>query len=174
MGSYCIEQGALVSVLWWSRGVRWGWVGKRFKRQRIYVYTERIHVVVQKEHNIVKQLYSNWKQELYKNPFWFLDPWNGLAFIWTSVFHLCLKLCVCSVAQLCLTLCDPMDCSPPGSHVHGIFQAIILVWVDTFYSRGSSRSRDWTHMSCLSCTGRRFFTTTPPEFIYLVYMVCKS
>ena len=32
----------------------------------------------------------------------------------------------CSVAQLCLTLCDPMDCSPPGSSVHGIFQARIL------------------------------------------------
>ena len=35
--------------------------------------------------------------------------------------------CVC--AQLCLTLCDPMDCSPPGSSVHGIFQAGILEWV---------------------------------------------
>jgi len=34
--------------------------------------------------------------------------------------------CVCSVAQLCLTLCDPIDCSPPGSSVHGIFQAKIL------------------------------------------------
>ena len=33
------------------------------------------------------------------------------------------------VAQLCLTLCDPMDCSPPGSSVHGIFQARVLEWV---------------------------------------------
>ena len=32
------------------------------------------------------------------------------------------------VAQLCLTLCDPMDCSPPGSSIHGIFQAIVLEW----------------------------------------------
>ena len=38
--------------------------------------------------------------------------------------------CLCSVAQLCPTLCDPMDYSPPGSAVHGIFQAKILEWVD--------------------------------------------
>ena len=40
--------------------------------------------------------------------------------------------------QLCVTLCDPMDCSPPGSSVHGIFQARIVEWVATSYSRGSS------------------------------------
>ena len=45
---------------------------------------------------------------------------------------------VCSVAQLCLTLCDPMDCSPPGSSVQGILQARILEWVTSSYSRGSS------------------------------------
>ena len=42
------------------------------------------------------------------------------------------------VAQLCLTLCDPVDCSPPGSSVHGIFQARILEWVAVPFSRGSS------------------------------------
>ena len=36
---------------------------------------------------------------------------------------------LCLVAQLCLTLCDPMDCSPPGSSVHGLLQARILEWV---------------------------------------------
>ena len=41
---------------------------------------------------------------------------------------------VCSVAQSCPTLCDPMDCSPPGSSVDGIFQARILEWVATSYS----------------------------------------
>ena len=47
--------------------------------------------------------------------------------------------CVCVlVAQSCLTLCDPMDCSPPGSSVHGIFQARILEWVPISFSRGSS------------------------------------
>ena len=42
------------------------------------------------------------------------------------------------VAQSCLTLCDPMDCSLPGSSVHGIFQARILGWVAISFSRGSS------------------------------------
>ena len=42
------------------------------------------------------------------------------------------------VAQSCLTFCDPMDCSPPGSSVHGIFQARILEWVVIPFSRGSS------------------------------------
>ena len=44
------------------------------------------------------------------------------------------------VAQLCLTLCDPMDCSSPGSSVHGIFQARILEWAAISFSRESSQS----------------------------------
>ena len=46
------------------------------------------------------------------------------------------------VAQLCLTLCDPMDCSPPGSSAHGILQARVLEWVAIPFSRGSSQPRD--------------------------------
>ena len=42
------------------------------------------------------------------------------------------------VTQLCPTLCDPMDCSPPGSSIHGILQARILEWVAISFSRGSS------------------------------------
>ena len=52
------------------------------------------------------------------------------------------QLCVCSLTQSCLTLCDPMDCSPPGSSAHGILQARILEWVAMPSSRGSSRPRD--------------------------------
>ena len=59
------------------------------------------------------------------------------------------------VAQLCLTLCDPMDCSPPGSSVHGILQARILEWVPISSSRGSSRPRNWTPVSCISWIGRQ-------------------
>ena len=60
------------------------------------------------------------------------------------------------VAQSCLTLCDPMDCSPPGSSVHGISQARILEWVAISFSRGSSRPRDriWDF-----CIAGRFSTT---------------
>ena len=49
--------------------------------------------------------------------------------------------------ELCLTLCDPMDCSLPGSYVHGILQARILEWVAVPFSRGSSQPRDWTQVS---------------------------
>ena len=48
-----------------------------------------------------------------------------------------------------------MDCSPPGSSVHGISQARVLGWVAISYSRGSSQPRDWTRISCVSCIGRR-------------------
>ena len=58
-----------------------------------------------------------------------------------------------SVTQSCLTLCDPVNCSPPGSSVHGISQATILEWVAIPSSRESSRPRDWTCVSCVSCTG---------------------
>ena len=51
------------------------------------------------------------------------------------------------VAQSCLTLWDPMDCSLPGSSVHGIFQARVLEWVATSFSRGSSQLRDRTWVS---------------------------
>ncbi|CAI9151343.1 unnamed protein product [Rangifer tarandus platyrhynchus] len=61
---------------------------------------------------------------------------------------------LCSVAQWCLTLWDPTDCSPPGSSVHGIRQAIILEWVATPSSRRSSQPRDRTHGSYFSCIGR--------------------
>ena len=68
----------------------------------------------------------------------------------------CVCACVraCLVAQLCQTLCDPMDCRPPGSSVHGILRARILEWVAMPSSRGSSRSRDRTRVSDVSCIGR--------------------
>ena len=59
------------------------------------------------------------------------------------------------VAQLCLTLCDPVDCSPPGSSVRGILQARILEWVAISFSRESSQPRDRTRVSHIA---GRFFT----------------
>ena len=69
--------------------------------------------------------------------------------------HTC---CCGSVPRSCPTLCDPVDCSPPGSSVHGILQARILEWVAISFSRGSSRPRDRTQVSCIA---GRFFTTEP-------------
>ena len=56
--------------------------------------------------------------------------------------------------QLCPTLCDPKDCSPPGSSVHGILQARIQEWVVIYFSREASRPRDWTCVSYVTCIGR--------------------
>ena len=58
------------------------------------------------------------------------------------------------VVQSCPTLCDPMDCSLPGSSLHGIFQARILEWVAISLSRRSSQPRDWTQVSCI--VGKHF------------------
>ena len=57
-------------------------------------------------------------------------------------------------AQLCLTLCDPMDYHLPGSSVLGILQARILEWVAISFSRGTSAPRDRTCVSCISCIDR--------------------
>ena len=64
-------------------------------------------------------------------------------------------MCACSAAQSCPTCCDPVNCSPPGSSVHGISQAGTLEWVAISSSRGSSWTRDRTRISCVSCIGRQ-------------------
>ena len=60
------------------------------------------------------------------------------------------------VAQLCPILRNPMNCGPPCAFVHGILQPRILEWVVIPFSRGSSRPRDQTQVSCIA---GRFFTT---------------
>ena len=72
-----------------------------------------------------------------------------------DVFFSVLAIKWCSVTQLCPILCNPTDCSPPGSSVHGILQARILEWVAISSSRGSSQPRDQTRVSCASCIGRQ-------------------
>ena len=67
--------------------------------------------------------------------------------------------CCCLFTKLCLTLCNPMDCGPPGSSVYGIFQARILEWVAISFFRGSTWTRDQTHIFCITGT---FFTSELP------------
>ena len=65
-------------------------------------------------------------------------------------------MCVCVlVAQLCLTLCDPIDYTAWGSSIHGILQARILEYVTIPFSRVTSQPRDWTRVSCIA---GKFFT----------------
>ena len=62
---------------------------------------------------------------------------------------------MCVLTESCPTLSDPIDCSHPGSSVHGILQTGILEWAGVSYSRGSFWPRDQTCVSYASCTGRR-------------------
>ena len=71
---------------------------------------------------------------------------------------------VSEVAQSCPTLCDPVDCSPPDSSIHGILQARILEWVAIFFSRESSQPRDRTQVSHIA--GRRFNLWATREALY--------
>ena len=68
------------------------------------------------------------------------------------------------VAQSCLTLCKPTDCSPPGSSVHGILQSRILEWVAIPFSSGSPQAGDWTQVSHIA--GRFFTLWATMEAIY--------
>ena len=70
---------------------------------------------------------------------------SGTGFIASLSYKTLQSHCVlCAKSpQSCLTLCDRMDCSPPGFSVHGILQARILEWVAMPFSRGSSQPRDW-------------------------------
>ena len=80
----------------------------------------------------------------------------------------CVCVCVCAHAPSCLTLWDPMDCSPPGSSVHRIFQARTLVWVANSFSKGSSDPGNKPE-SYVSCIGRQFlfyFCKKPLGTIY--------
>ena len=72
-------------------------------------------------------------------------------------------LCGAQPPQSRPTLCDPRDCSPPGSSVLGILQARTLQWAAVPSPRGSSWPRDWSPVSCGSCIAGRFFTTQPPR-----------
>ena len=95
------------------------------------------------------------------------EPNLGLPHCRHILYHLSHQGSLCSsklghkcggglVSKSCPTLCNPTDCSPPGSSVHRILQARILEWVAISFSRGSSRPRDWT---CISCIAGGFFTS---------------
>ena len=91
-----------------------------------------------------------------------------------AMVNSCYYVCVNSKSlQLCLTLCDPMDCGPPGSSVHGILQARILEWVAMASSRRSSQPRDGISLY-LALAGRFFTisaTSEAPDVIHLPKLI---
>ena len=102
-------------------------------------------------------------------------PWVSLLFLneipvrqmldpltWSFVY-------VC--AQSCSTLCHPMDCSPSGSAVHGIFQARILEWIAISFSRGSSWPRDQTLTHLLHLLQADSLPLAPPGKATLILCI---
>ena len=82
---------------------------------------------------------------------------------------MCVCVSACMHAQLCSTLCDPMDCSSPGVSVHGIFQGRILEWVAISYSRDLSDSGiEPTSLVSLALGGRFFTVNTTWEVPFLL------
>ena len=107
-------------------------------------------------------LISNCKHPCLIPPFSILQKVTALPDIYptktlndrVSATHYTLCAVLCLVTQLCLTLCDPMDCRLPGSSVHGILQTRKLEWVAIPFTRGYSQLRNWTQVSCIA--GRSF------------------
>ena len=76
------------------------------------------------------------------------DDLKNACSLWAELKEVNLPSCMhAKLLQSCPTLCDPMNCSLPGSSVHGILQARILEWVAMPYSSRSSWPRDWTRIS---------------------------
>ena len=107
--------------------------------------------------------------------------YNGKEYGEKYILCVCVCVCVCVTESLCCisetntfdvnqllllfhrqvlcNSCDPMDCSPPGSSVHGASQRRTLEWVAISSSRRSSPPRIRIHISCVSCTAGGFFTS---------------
>ena len=74
--------------------------------------------------------------------YWQLGIQHKKKSLWSDEFQRLLVIYCCYlVTKLCPTFCDSMNCSPPGSTVHGVFQARILEWVAISFSRGSPQPR---------------------------------
>ena len=85
-----------------------------------------------------------------------------------------MEYCFCLVAKLYPTLCNFMDCSPPDSSVRVIFQARIPEEVVTSFSRGSSKPRDWTQVSCISRQILYRWTTTEAHIMEYYSTIKKN
>ena len=100
-----------------------------------------------------------WVWQHFSSPaHWSIQPWRFQLHILRKeypvnqmhfVILMVLTLYVCWIAYSCPPLCDPLDCSPPASSVHGISQARMLEWVAIPSSRRSAWPRDWTQVSCI-------------------------
>ena len=129
----------------------WGWkagsssrLGDSFQRWWKWSLIDYLVMVVQ-----LYEYANHWIGGYYVSELYGIRTTSQLSCFWKVLAILKMKVLV---AQLCPTVSDPVDCSPPGSSVHGILQARILEWVAIPFSRGSSWPRDWTQVSCIAGT----------------------
>ena len=102
--------------------------------------------------------------------------WKPLPpYLFTPQFNSLMCVYMCGQSLSCVQLCNPTDCSPPSSSVHGNFQARILEQVAISCFRGSSWQRDQTCVICVSCTGRRilYHCTTWELWLTFVHIFKK-
>ena len=101
------------------------------------------------------QMYPHFNDGETTNVKWLAQ--DHLASHWQSqvLRTLCLTTVRAKLLQSCLTLCDPVNCSPPGSSLHGILHVRLLKWVAISSSRESSQPRDQTSISYVSYLGRQ-------------------
>ena len=127
-----------------------------FLKTVIYTY---VHIVYSQWRHCVHLVYNFF---LIINYQCFSITFNSYQFFMVLCVCVCVCVCARTHAQLYLTLCNLMDCSLPGSSVHGIYQARKLEWVAISYARGSFWPRDRTCISCISCISRWILYHCPP------------
>ena len=100
------------------------------------------------------------------------NKWYFSDCLFYCLFYLLYCYCESEVAQLCPTLCNPMDCSLPGSSIHRIFQARVLEWGAISFSRRSSQLSDWSWISRI--VGRHHTVWATREVWINVYYNMKN
>ena len=103
-------------------------------------------------HLSVAPLYVFFGKNVYSVPLPNFESFFFFFFFWLLS---CSSLCCAAAVLSCPTFYNPMDWSPPGSSVRGIFQARMLEWVAISFSRVSSQHKNWISVSCISCISRQ-------------------
>ena len=120
-----------------------------------WVFTEAIFIISKAKLKLTKMSVSKWI--------------NKCVLVYSTKYNEILVSLDCLTAKSCPALCDPMDCSPPGSSLHGIFPARILEWVAMPSSRGFPSPRNW---NCVYCLAGGFFTAEPPGKPIIEHCCC--
>ena len=127
--------------------------------------------------NIYKHYISNLPRSLRTHHWELRNHWIRQNFTLDRISPWSYRKLQVVCAQSCPTLCDPLNCSLPGSSIRGILQARIMEWVAISFSRGSSWPRDSTCISCSTCIGNKIlyhWATCPNIYKHYVSNLPRS